>query len=174
MSEVISKRIAVVLVLDCSSSMGNAFEPMKAAAIDFVETMEEMETDTTQTNIPNLEVPTNEELWSEFKRYYSTWYNETRADQEIGAVSTFMTKGCDLMTNAKSEYKWLGDYIMAVSAEQGITLTSNPSDAGMEALWRWSVHSFFNCNKRTSWPITADFSTAGKPESWGNAWKTAQ
>ena len=124
--------------------------------------------------VPGGKVPTNAELWSEFKGYYSTWYNETRADQEIGAVSTFMTKGCDLMTNAKSEYKWLGDYIMAVSAEQGITLTSNPSDDGMEALWRWSVHSFFNCNKHTSWPITADFSTAGKPAAWGNTYLTAK
>ena len=124
--------------------------------------------------IPGGKVPTNAELWSEFKGYYSTWYNETRADQEITAVSTFMTKGCDLMTNAKSEYKWLGDYIMAVSAEQGITLTSNPSDDGMEALWRWSVHSFFNCNKHTSWPITADFSTAGKPATWGNNYLVAK
>ena len=124
--------------------------------------------------VPGGKVPTNAELWSEFKGYYSTWYNETRADQEIGAVSTFMTKGCDLMTNAKSEYKWLGDYIMAVSAEQGITLTSNPSDDGMEALWRWSVHSFFNCNKHTSWPVTADFSTAGKPEKWGDTYRVAK
>ena len=124
--------------------------------------------------VPGGKVPTNAELWSEFKGYYSTWYNETRADQEITAVSTYMTKGCDLMTNAKSEYKWLGDYIMAVSAEQGITLTSNPSDDGMEALWRWSVHSFFNCNKHTSWPITADFSTAGKPATWGNNYLVAK
>ena len=124
--------------------------------------------------IPGGKVPTNADLWSEFKGYYSTWYNETRADQEIGAVSTFMTKGCDLMTNAKSEYKWLGDYIMAVSAEQGITLTSNPSDDGMEALWRWSVHAFFNCNKHDAWPYTADFSTAGKPATWGNNYLVAK
>ena len=39
----ISKRIAVVLVLDCSTSMGDAFAPMKAAAIDFIKTMEKME-----------------------------------------------------------------------------------------------------------------------------------
>ncbi len=38
--EAISKRIAVVLVLDCSKSMGDAFEPMKEAAIDFIETLE--------------------------------------------------------------------------------------------------------------------------------------
>ena len=124
--------------------------------------------------VPGGKVPTNAELWSEFKGYYSTWYNETRSDQEIGAVSTFMTKGCDLMTNAKSEYKWLGDYIMEISAEQGITLTSNPSDDGMEALWRWSVHAFFNCNKHDSWPYTADFSTAGKPAAWGDKYRVAK
>ena len=124
--------------------------------------------------VPGGKVPTNAELWGEFKGYYSTWYNETRADQEITAVSTFMTKGCDLMTNAKSEYKWLGDYIMAVSAEQGYTLTNNPSDDGMEALWRWSVHAFFNCNKHDAWPYTADFSTAGKPAAWGDKYRVAK
>ena len=44
-AEEISKRIAVVLVLDCSTSMGDAFEPMKAAAVDFIKTMEKMEVD---------------------------------------------------------------------------------------------------------------------------------
>ena len=42
-AESISKRIAVVLVLDCSTSMGEAFEPMKEAAIDFIETLENMD-----------------------------------------------------------------------------------------------------------------------------------
>ena len=42
-AEEISKRIAVVLVLDCSTSMGDAFAPMKAAAVDFIKTMEKME-----------------------------------------------------------------------------------------------------------------------------------
>ena len=125
--------------------------------------------------IPGGKVPTNAELWSEFKGYYSTWYNETRADQEITAVSTFMTKGCDLMTNAKSEYKWLGDYIMEVSAEQGITLTNDPTADGMEASWRWAVHNFFNCATfRDAWPKAADFSTAGKPEKWGDKYRVAK
>ena len=52
-SEEISKRIAVVLVLDCSNSMGDAFEPMKAAAVDFIETMEKMEVDTPEPDIPD-------------------------------------------------------------------------------------------------------------------------
>lgn len=37
--EQVSKRIAVVLVLDCSTSMGSAFTPMKEAAVDFIEAM---------------------------------------------------------------------------------------------------------------------------------------
>ena len=40
-AESISKRIAVVLVLDCSTSMGESFAPMQEAAIDFIETLEE-------------------------------------------------------------------------------------------------------------------------------------
>ena len=51
-AEEISKRIAVVLVLDCSTSMGDAFEPMKAAAIEFIKTMEKMEVDDSNPNIP--------------------------------------------------------------------------------------------------------------------------
>ena len=43
-AEQVSKRIAVVLVLDCSTSMGNAFAPMKEAAVDFIEAMEQTST----------------------------------------------------------------------------------------------------------------------------------
>ena len=112
-------------------------------------------------------VPSNEELWTDFKAYFQSYYNVTRADQEITAVSTFMTKGCEIMTKSDSKYKWLGDYIKEVSAAQGYTLSDDPAGDGVEALWRWSVHSFFNCEQRTSWPKTADFSTAGKPAAWG-------
>ena len=123
--------------------------------------------------IPGGTVPTLDELWESFKAYYLSYYGESRSDQPIANVSTFMTKGCDIMTNSKSTYKWLGDYIMQISASQGITLTSDATADGMEALWRWSVHSFFNCNKHTSWPITADFSTAGKPAAWGETYLSA-
>ena len=52
--EKVSKRIAVVLVLDCSTSMGDAFEPMKAAAVNFIESMEKMEVDTSEPSIPDV------------------------------------------------------------------------------------------------------------------------
>jgi uncharacterized repeat protein (TIGR02543 family) len=77
------------------------------------------------------------------------------------------------MTKDDSKYKWLGDYIVEVSAAQGYTLTNDPAAQGMEALWRWSVHSFFNCNMHDTWPKTADFSTAGKPAAWGSAYQKA-
>ena len=125
-------------------------------------------------SVPGGHVPTNEELWNTFKPYYNTYYGLNRADQPITNVSTFAaTKMCEIMTDDKSEYKWLGNYIIEVSAAQGYTLTNDVNAEGMEALWRWSVHSFFNCEKRTSWPITADFATAGKPEAWGTAYQIA-
>ena len=121
--------------------------------------------------VPGGTVPTNEQLWEDFKAYFESYYGVDRADQEITAVSTFMTKGCEIMTKSDSKYKWLGDYIKEVSAAQGITLSDDPAGDGVEAAWRWAVHNFFNCATfRDAWPKAADFSTAGKPSAWGNAY----
>ena len=110
-------------------------------------------------------VPTNDSLWTAFKAYYKTFYNENRADQPINMVATFMTKGYKIMTDATSEYKWLGDYILSVATAQGYTLGED------EANWRWHADAFFQANQHTSWPQTADFSTAGKPSAWGSAYQ---
>ena len=118
------------------------------------------------------EVPSNDSLWTAFKPYYNTFYGLNRADQTIENVATFAaSKMCEIMTTSTSEYKWLGDYITEVAVAQGYTLTNDPATDGMEALWRWHADSFFNCRQRTSWPATADFSTAGKPEAWGTAYQ---
>ena len=112
-------------------------------------------------------VPTNAELWEAFKPYYNTYYGLSRADQSIENVATFAaTYMQDIMTNASSAYKWLGDYILQVAQAQGYAVDS-------EALWRWHVDSFFNCRQRTSWPKTADFSSAGQPSAWGSAYLAA-
>ena len=111
-------------------------------------------------------VPTNEELWKAFKPYYNTFYSENRADQAIADVATFMTQGEKIFTDATSEYKWLGDYLVKIATEQGYTINS-------EALWRWHADAFFNCNQHTSWPKSADFTEAGKPENWGPAYQAA-
>ena len=112
-------------------------------------------------------VPTNAELWEAFKPYYNTYYSDARADQTIENVATYMTKGEAIFTDASSEYKWLGDYLVQVANSQGYTIDS-------EALWRWHADSFFNCRQHTSWPKTADFSSAGQPSAWGSAYLAAK
>ena len=113
------------------------------------------------------DVPSNADLWEAFKPYYNTYYGLNRADQTIENVATFASaKMQDIMTNSKSEYKWLGDYIISVAgALDG------------ESAWRWHVHAFFNCNdgtvKGNQLVATADFSQAGKPEAWGDAYREA-
>ena len=113
------------------------------------------------------DVPTNEELWGTFKPYYNTYYGLNRADQTIENVATFANAYMqDIMTNSKSDYKWLGDYILSVAG----TLDG-------ESAWRWHVHAFFNCNdgtvKGNQKIATADFSQAGKPEAWGESYQIA-
>ena len=113
------------------------------------------------------DVPSNADLWETFKPYYNSYYGLNRADQTIENVATFANaKMQDIMTNSKSEYKWLGDYILSVAgALDG------------ESAWRWHVHAFFNCNDGTvqgnQLVATADFSLAGKPEAWGDAYREA-
>ena len=117
--------------------------------------------------IPGGDVPSNAELWETFKPYYNSYYGLSRADQTIENVATFANaKMQDIMTNSNSEYKWLGDYIVSVAgALDG------------ESAWRWHVHAFFNCNDGTvqgnQKVATADFSQAGKPEAWGEAYQIA-
>ena len=113
-------------------------------------------------------VPTNEELWEAFKPYYNTFYGDTRdLSHPIANVATFMTKGEKILTDATSEYKWLGDYLVMIATEQGYTINS-------EALWRWHADAFFQANQHTSWPKSADFTEAGKPENWGPYYLAAQ
>ena len=72
------------------------------------------------------------------------------------------------MTNSNSTWKWLGDYIQSVASAQGYSVDT-------ESAWRWHMHAFFNC---ASGPFTvgettvktANFTTAGKPEAWGDAY----
>lgn len=114
----------------------------------------------------SVPVPTNAELWEAFKPYYNTYYGLSRADQPIDKVSTFAAAYMqDIMTNAKSEYKWLGDYVLSVATAQGYTLDS-------ESAWRWAVHAFFNCSPANSLAVKApDFTVAGKPTEWGGAYQ---
>lgn len=118
-------------------------------------------------------VPTKKELWKDFQKYFETYYGEERATQSIDKAAVYLTYGCEIMTDPQSRYKWLGDYIKSVAKKQGYNLTNNPYEKGMEALWRWHIHSFFNCNQHLEWPKTADFSKAGQREAWADAYRKA-
>ena len=132
------------------------------------------------------EVPTNEELWiafmDGFNAYYTGYSNESgtfksRTTRPITEVLEFTwtnigALGLDFMTDSKSPWKWLGDYILSVAAAQGIALTTDSE-------WRQQFYAFFNCtnvSKKADGTVvgsTIDFSQAGKPEAWGDAYRMA-
>ena len=119
--------------------------------------------------IPGGDVPSNEELWETFKTDFNNYYGINRSSQAITAVSTFWTSGVDsdddnILTNANSTYKWLGDYIQSVA---GV-----PNG---ELWWRTNLHAFFNCaaDYKLGSVVAADFSQVGKPEAWGEAYQIA-
>ena len=117
-----------------------------------------------------IDVPTNEELWEDFKAYFNEYYNTERYDQPMENLTSFWPTDFDpevkILLDQESEFAWLGHYIYAVVIGQG-------KEMGSEALWRWNLWAFFNCTQHTEYPVTADFSEAGKPEKWGPKYQEA-
>ncbi len=120
-----------------------------------------------------LDVPAdNAALWELFKPAYNTYYGLNRADQPIANVSTFCTPNMkDFLTNAKSEWNWLGGYIIGLVPEMA---------SASEDEWRWTVHSFFNCTDPASSSVWGEktygkgsWTTAGKPVAWKAAYTFA-
>ena len=120
-------------------------------------------------------VPTNAELWEAFKPYYNTYYSLARdLSHPVTNVSTFASaKMQEIMTDAASEYKWLGDYVLGVAAGQGVNLPTDMAAAN-EGAWRWAVHAFFNAAAGQHGAAGTDFTEAGKPQAWGPAYLAAQ
>ena len=74
-----------------------------------------------------------------------------------------------ILDNAK--WDWLEAYIMKVQhADASATiLEEGVSSAG----WRYAMAAFFLESKRTSWPVSADFSQAGQDAAYIPTWKHA-
>ena len=89
-----------------------------------------------------------------------------------GSLSTICTPLTDVsgMMNLE-KWDWLEAYIMDVqNNEAGATaLVEGTTSAG----WRYAVAAFFLEMKRASWPVSADFSQAGKYEAFQPSWKHA-
>ena len=114
-------------------------------------------------------VPSNEELMETFKADYNTYFSQSIATTR--EFSNFLyygnSIGCDvskMMTDSKSGWKWLGDYINTVSSAAGVTMSA-------EVNWRYSLNAFFTCGAAGNY--NADFTTAGQPTKWASAYQTA-
>ena len=121
--------------------------------------------------VPGGEVPSNEQLIASFKDGYNTYFSQSIATTR--ELSNFLyygnSQGCDvskMLTDEKSGWKWLGDYLLSVAGS-----------LDGESAWRWHLFAFFNCNDGTVTDTqkvaAADFSQAGKPEAWGDAYRMA-
>ena len=114
----------------------------------------------------------NEELWKAFMPAYNAYYGLSRSETTIENVATFANaKMQEFMTDEKSDWKWLGDYILGVVEASGF----NGGALTSEVLWRFNVQAFFNCKVAASstWNGNPDFTEAGKYENWIGAWKAA-
>ena len=117
-----------------------------------------------------------------FNTYYTGYSNEsgtfkTRTTRPITEILEFTwtnigALGLTFMTDSESPWKWLGDYILSVASAQGVSLTTDSE-------WRQQFYAFFNCtnvSKKADGSVvgsTIDFTQAGKPESWGDAYRIA-
>ena len=133
------------------------------------------------TGADAVQVPTQEELWSSYKT--------AAGITSLGTLEEIASKGagqphnsgdtpcgcrviCAKLTAAgvqaafgKAEWKWLKTYIMSVQTDLTDDLTA--------AAWRYAVAAFFLQSIHDSWPVSADFTNAGKPEAWGPAYQAA-
>ena len=124
-------------------------------------------------------VPTNEQLWEEWKPDYVAFYKNMYAgfvpssDRAMNDVLGFTwinwnSKGGlakDFMTQSV-DWAWLRDYMLAEAAAQDESISSDND-------WRYNLYSFFNCTD-AAYRVdgyragsTVDFTEAGKPEAWG-------
>ena len=131
-------------------------------------------------------VPNNEKLWEEWKPDYVTYYKTMYGDSFVPAEDRTMDdvlgftwinslgKGlaADFMTQSK-EWKWLTNYMLAKADAQDETIESDND-------WRYNLYSFFNC-ANAAYRVdgyragyTVDFTTAGKPEAWGEYYPYAE
>lgn len=115
--------------------------------------------------------PTLEELCANFIAKYKEYFSYTNSSSyTCSNVSNFLYAGsqaghlvANMMTDANSGWKWLGDYITTVSGS--FSLNS-------DVRWRYSISAFFNTNAGNA-SYNVDFSTAGQPAAWKTAWDAA-
>ncbi len=93
---------------------------------------------------------------------------------ELKADADPFTKICGKLTDVTGmlnaeKWDWLEAYIISVqNVDAAATaLVEGTTSAG----WRYAVAAFFLESKRGSWPVSTDFSVAGKVDAFMPAWK---
>ena len=93
---------------------------------------------------------------------------------ELKADADPFTKICGKLTDVTGmlnaeKWDWLEAYIISVqNVDAGAVAVVEGTSS---AQWRYAVAAFFLESKRTAWPISADFSVAGKVDAFMPAWK---
>ena len=135
--------------------------------------------------VPTVEVPSNSELWDMLKPDYVAFYQDMYGSQFVASEDRTMDdvlgftwinsmgKGlaADFMTQ-DAKWQWLTTYMLTVANAEGYEIITDNN-------WRYHLYSFFNCTNaayridgyRAS--STADFTTAGTPAYWGDAYQVA-
>ena len=134
--------------------------------------------------LPTIEVPTNAELWETFKtdydKFYSALYSgyESMGDLPITSVLEYTWPNsvgkalASEMMEQHADWSWLRDYILSIGGE-------TISDANKDRDWRFNLYAFFNATNEVryadgsviGWAECGDFTNAGLPTQWGNAYQ---
>lgn len=134
--------------------------------------------------LPTATVPTQDSLIAAFKDGYNAYFGVSVATTR--AIDNFLYAGaavndptCDVslfMKDDASPWKWLGDYVLAVTnAQIEAGLLVNLKELATELMWRQSLTGFFlqQAKLDSNYNGNADFTEAGKPEAWGAAYQAA-
>ena len=133
--------------------------------------------------LPTVEVPTNQQLWEQFKADFDAFYsaiypNYQILDYPIHAVLelTWPTSWSDEcfvteFITGHPDWIWLGEYIQSVYGK--ITDVK---------IWRFNLYAFFNATDEVryesgqaiTWAPCGDFTIAGLPSAWGPAYQAAK
>ena len=131
----------------------------------------------------NATVPTQEELWANFNAAAGFGLGELSSITVVNTIAAKATADNLNAVFAKTEWKWLKEYIMTTqNAQQGNVVVGQDGTSRIvqelkttigddnSVLWRYSVAAFFLQTQSMGYPATADFTAAGKPSAWGSAY----
>ena len=135
-----------------------------------------------KNNAAAATVPTQEELWTNFKTDAGLSGLGTLATINTGDMVASCKTICTKLNATEvqkafsnSNWTWLKNYIAKVqNAQKGNAVASSTvpelTDDLTTATWRYAIAAFFLQTQYTAWPYSADFTTAGQPSAWGPAY----